>query len=163
MTIIGDNYGEIDTETGECTTISDIEREYFSQQKTKKMFPYLWTAGVISELSKKKMAEQTDKHCTICGEKKQLTHEHLSGGQTHYICEDCAVDYVLKAESVKIKYEQKKTERVSIELRTPKYKMLQIILPAFDAEELKSVIEEWAEEYGLKQVNVEVLSIRWQQ
>jgi len=115
-----------------------------------KMFPYLWTAGVISELSKEKMAEQTDKHCTICGEKKQLTHEHLSGGQTHYICEDCAVDYVLKAESVKIKYEQKKP--VLMRLRT-----LQITIPAINVEALKYDIEEWAEEYGIEQMNMEMI------
>jgi len=154
MTIIGDNYGEIDTETGKYTSIADIEREYFNPLKAKEMFPYLWNAGVISELSKEKVRKlaKTNKPCTICGERNPLTHEHLSGGQTHYICEDCAVDYVLKAESVKIRYEQKKPELVPIQSKT-----LQITVPAIDVEDLKSAVEEWAEEYDIEQMTVEVL------
>jgi len=157
MTIIGDNYGEIDTETGECTTISDIEREYFSQQKTKKMFPYLWSAGVISELTAEQIRVVKTKHCAICGkigtEDEPLTHEHLSGGVKNYIHGLCAQNYVLNAEAVKCKYATPIAEPKNEMMK----KTLQITLPAFDAEELKSVIEEWAEEYGIEQMNVEVL------
>ena len=154
MTIIGDNYGEINTETGERKTIADIEREYFNPPKGKLMFPYSWTAGVITQLSAEKVRDlaKTDKPCAICGKKKALTHANLSGGQTHHICEDCAVDYVLKAESVKIKYEQKKPEMIINPLKT-----LQITIRAIDVEDLKSTIEEWAAEYGTEQMKVEVL------
>jgi len=127
-------------------------------QKVKEMFPYLWSAGVITELSNDKRKAVVHKVCAICGkpgtEDEPLTHEHLSGGAKNYIHELCAQNYVLNAEAVKCKYAapiEPMTTAISV-------KTLQVTIPAIDVEDLKSAVEEWADEYGLtEQMKVEVL------
>jgi len=127
---------------------------------SEKMFPYLWSAGVIAELTAEQISrtvKMRNKHCAICGkvgtEDEPLTHEHLSGGVKNYIHELCAQNYVLNAEAVKIKYATPIAEPKNEMMK----KTLQITLPAIDVENLKSAIDEWAEEYGIEQMNVEVL------
>jgi len=66
---------------------------------------YAWGYGVITKLSSAERKEtRRNKICAICGEKRELTHEKLSGGVKSYICSECASDYVRNAERVKEKY-----------------------------------------------------------
>jgi len=114
------------------------------------MFPYAWTGGVITELSndrKRDLAEQK-KRCAICGRvdagERPVTHEKLSGGQICYLCEDCAVEYVLRAEGVRCKYEEPAPVR-----------LLSVTVVASELEYLKLAIQEWADEYDV-QLQMEV-------
>lgn len=74
----------------------------------KPMFPYHWNAADLYELTPEDQAEvaKRKKRCAICGKEESLTHQKYSGGCLSYLSEGCAVDYVLKAESVKDRYEK---------------------------------------------------------
>ena len=65
---------------------------------------YAWDYGVITKLSRMEQEKPSRKKlCAICGEKRELTHEKLSGGVKFFICSPCASGYVKSAERVKAK------------------------------------------------------------
>jgi len=66
---------------------------------------YAWDYGVITKLSHMEREKLSRKKlCAICGEKRELTHEKLSGGVKFFICSPCASEYVRNAERVKAKH-----------------------------------------------------------
>ena len=66
---------------------------------------YAWDYGVITKLSRMEQEKpRRKKLCAICAEKRELTHEKLSGGVKFFICGSCASGYVKNAERVKAKH-----------------------------------------------------------
>jgi hypothetical protein len=100
----------------------------------KPIFPYHWSGASLYE--QELTAEEREHHrrCALCGEEKPLTHAKYSGGCISFLCEDCAVDYVLKAESVKEKYEMPS-------LVSDKMAVFQITAPASILEAIRTGIE----------------------
>lgn len=113
------------------------------------MFPYAWRGGVITSISNDQRMDVAQRHkrCAICGDEKPLTHEKLSGGQKSYICEHCAIDYVLKAESVKDRYETQVKEE-----DTEQFTKLEIILPHDVFAEFRRMLDHYIWEEKLETV-----------
>jgi len=65
MTIHGDNYGEYDTETGEHTSVDDMEREMHREQKIRTEKALAFVEHIENHLRELKIEGKVV--CKICG------------------------------------------------------------------------------------------------
>jgi len=80
--------------------------------------------------------------CALCGESKQLTHKRISGGVPSFICNECAQDYVQRAQRVQTRHESPKKLLIEVSARVATVTFNGIV------EDLKRLVDEYLDEEG---------------
>jgi hypothetical protein len=115
------------------------------RNKSGPTFPFAWTGGVITALNADEQREIAARRhrCALCGESKQLTHKKISGGVPTFICNECAEDYVQRAQRIQARHEPPK--KLLIEVSAP-----ELATVTFNgiAEDLKRLVDDYLEEEG---------------
>lgn len=79
-------------------------------------FPFSWRGGVILPLTPEEIkvvaGVKHKKVCVLCGQKRPLAYERVSGGLKSHICGECAVKYVLGATRVSKMYSAEKQRKM---------------------------------------------------
>ena len=81
--------------------------------------------------------------CALCGEAKQLTHKKISGGVPTFICNDCAANYVQRAQRVQARQESPKKLFIEVTARE-----LATVTVNDIAVDLLRLVDEYLEEEG---------------